>query len=100
NEDQRVVIFNAAAEAMFGCPLNEAMGAPLASFIPDRFHSVHAEHVRRFGETGTASRRMGATRIVTGLRRNGEEFPIDASISHIDGSGAEGKCYTVILRDV
>lgn len=100
NEDQRVVIFNAAAEAMFGCPLNEAMGAPLASFIPDRFHGVHAEHVRRFGETSTASRRMGATRIVTGLRRNGEEFPIDASISHLDGTGAEGRCYTVILRDV
>jgi PAS domain S-box-containing protein len=100
NEDQRVVIFNAAAEAMFGCPLSEAMGAPLASFIPDRFRGAHAEHVRRFGETGAASRRMGARRIVTGLRRNGEEFPIDASISYIDGSGAEGKCYTVILRDV
>lgn len=98
--DQRVVIFNAAAEAMFGCPLAEALGAPLASFIPDRFRATHAAHVRRFGETGAASRRMGAQRMVTGLRRNGEEFPIDASISHIDGTGAEGKRYTVILRDV
>ena len=95
---QHVVLFNAAAEAMFGCPRQEALGAPLAWFIPERFRGVHAEHVRHFGETGTASRRMGALRIVTGLRRNGEEFPIDASISQLDESG--GKFYTVILRDV
>ena len=98
DDAQHVVLFNAAAEAMFGCPRDEALGAPLARFIPDRFHSAHAEHVRRFGETGIASRRMGGLRIVTGQRRNGEEFPIDASISQLDESG--GKFYTVILRDV
>jgi two-component system sensor kinase len=60
---------------MFGCPRREALGAPLAWFIPERFRGVHGEHVRHFGETRTVSRRMGALRIVTGLRRNGEEFP-------------------------
>ena len=98
DESQHVVIFNAAAEAMFGCPRDEALGAPLASFIPDRFRGVHAAHIRRFGETPTASRRMGVERIVTGLRRNGEEFPLDASISQLEDSGE--KFYTVILRDV
>ena len=85
DDAQHVVLFNAAAEAMFGCPRREAIGAPLAWFIPERFRGAHAEHVRHFGETGTVSRRMGALRIVTGLRRNGEEFPIDASISQLDG---------------
>jgi PAS domain S-box-containing protein len=96
--DQHVVMFNAAAEAMFGCPQAEALGAPLSWFIPERFRAAHAAHVRGFGEGSIASRRMGALRIVTGLRRNGEEFPIDASISQL--SGKDGKFFTVILRDV
>jgi PAS domain S-box-containing protein len=98
DESQHIVIFNAAAEAMFGCPKEEAVGAPLVWFIPQRFRGVHGDHVRNFGETGTASRRMGAQRIVTGVRRNGEEFPIDASISQVAERGS--KYYTVILRDV
>src|SRR6266704_968556 len=98
DEKQRVVMFNAAAEAMFSCPRGQAIGAPLAWFIPERFRAEHERHIRRFGETGTSSRRMGGARIVTGLRRNGEEFPIDASISQITESGK--KFYTVILRDV
>jgi len=96
--DQHVVLFNAAAEAMFGCPRQEAIGAPLAWFIPERMRATHADHVRRFGESGTATRRMGVQRIVTGSRRNGEEFPIDASISQVSEQGT--KFYTVILRDV
>ena len=97
--DQRVILFNNAAEKMFGWTRDEALGAPLASFIPERFRRGHAEHVARFGQAGTTSRRMGGSlRVVTGLRRNGEEFPIDASISQIDESGA--RFYTVILRDV
>ena len=98
DERQHIVLFNAAAESMFGCPRDEALGAPLAWFIPDRFRGVHADHVRAFGATGTASRRMGGLRVVTGLRRNGEEFPIDASISQ--QSEADGRFYTVILRDI
>ena len=99
DEQQKVVLFNAAAEKMFGCPQDQAIGAPLSSFIPDRFRSAHARHVEAFGATGTSSRRMaGGARIVTGLRRNGEEFPIDASISQLVEGNA--KFFTVILRDV
>jgi PAS domain S-box-containing protein len=98
DEAQHIVMFNAAAEAMFGCPRDEALGAPLAWFIPERMRDAHAEHVRRFGHDSATSRRMGVQRIVRGLRRNGEEFPIDASISQLDEHG--NTFYTVILRDV
>lgn len=98
DESQRIVLFNAAAETVFLCPRDQAMGAPLSWFIPERFRSGHAEHMKRFGESASASRRMGTQRIVTGLRRNGEEFPIEASISRTAEHGAT--FYTVILRDV
>src|SRR5262249_12612121 len=98
NEEQKIVLFNAAAEQVFGVKQPEAIGSPLERFIPQRFRGTHVEHMRRFGETGTSSRRMGHQRIVAGLRANGEEFPIDASISQVVERGR--RFYTVILRDV
>jgi PAS domain S-box-containing protein len=95
---QHVVMFNTAAEAMFLCTRAEAVGAPLSMLIPERFRTGHAEHVQRFGESEMPSRRMNGARIVMGLRRNGEEFPLEASISQVrDG---EARFYTVILRDI
>jgi len=98
DERQHIVLFNKSAEEVFGCGRDEAIGAPLAWFIPDRFRAAHGEHMRRFAGTGTTSRRMGTQRIVMGLRRNGEEFPMEASISQISERGQ--RLFTVILRDV
>jgi len=95
---QRIVVFNSAAERVFGWPRAEALGAPLSLFIPERFRGVHTDHIAEFGRTGASSRRMAGARVVVGLRRNGEEFPIEASISRV-AEGAE-KYFTVILRDV
>ena len=95
---QRITIFNEAAEKMFGCPVNEAIGQPLDRFIPARYREAHREYVAEFGRTGATSRAMGNLRPLSGLRANGEEFPIEASISHIEVGGQQ--TYTVILRDV
>jgi len=98
DDSQRIVQFNAAAEHVFGCPSEEAIGAPLDTFIPQRYRAAHTHHMERFREAGSSARRMAGSRVVTGLRRNGEEFPIDASISQVDEGGRH--YYTVILRDV
>ena len=81
DEDQRVVLFNHAAEQMFGCSAREAMGQPLVQFLPARFREVHRHHVHAFGRSGTTSRKMGQLGTVMGLRANDEEFPIEAAIS-------------------
>ena len=98
DDAQRIVLFNPAAEAIFRCPVNDAIGSPIDRFIPDRFRKTHKQHVERFGVTGVSERRMGRQLVLSGLRANGTEFPIEASISQIDD--AKGKLYTVVLRDV
>ena len=98
DEDQRLVLFNRAAEQMFGYSAQEAIGQPLDRFVPDRFRDVHRHHIHTFGRSGVTSRKMGKLGTVMGRRSNGEEFPIEAAISHIDVDGK--KYYTVILRDI
>lgn len=98
NHRQRIILFNDAAEHVFGWPRSTVLGQRLNVLMPERFHDMHKNHVKHFGETGATSRRMGAKSILTGRRASGEEFPIEASISHF-GAG-EHKLYTVILRDV
>jgi two-component system, cell cycle sensor histidine kinase and response regulator CckA len=98
DEDQRVMLFNAAAERMFRCPAAEALGERLDRFIPERFRAAHREHIRVFGETNVTQRTMGKSRQLFGLRSDGEEFPIEASISQIEADGH--KLFTAIIRDV
>ncbi|KEZ02969.1 histidine kinase [Burkholderia sp. MSh2] len=98
DEKQTVVIFNPMAEQVFGVSAMEAIGAPLSRFIPERFRAAHAKHVDQFGVTGVSERQMGRQRVLFGLRANGDEFPIEASISQI--RDASGKLYTVMLRDI
>jgi len=98
DSDQRIILFNAAAEAMFKCSADEAMGEPIDRFIPERFRRDHADHVNKFGKTKVTTRSMSSLGGIFGLRKDGEEFPIEASISQIEAHGK--KLYTVILRDV
>jgi two-component system, sporulation sensor kinase A len=98
DDDQRIVIFNAAAEEIFQCSAQEALGNTLDQFIPVPLRSAHREHIRRFAETGATSRRMGANMEISGLRGNGETFPLEASISQAERGGK--RWLTVILRDI
>lgn len=98
DSEQRIVLYNRAAEKIFGWPSEQALGERLDKLMPERFRGGHAEQVRRFGTMGTTSRRMGDGTVLYGQRAGGEEFPMEASISQLDT--ADGKLYTVILRDV
>ena len=98
DEQQRIILFNPAAERMFGVAAAEVIGEPIERFIPERFRAGHAEHIRHFKEAGVTNRRMGALGAISGLRASGEEFPVEASISYIEIGGA--RLGTVILRDI
>ncbi len=98
NEEQIITIFNPAAEAMFQRHAEEVLGMPLTILIPERLHTNHAEDIKVFGQTSVTKRTMGRLGMVFGLRVNGDEFPVEASISKTE-IGAK-KVYTAILRDI
>ncbi|MCE9600509.1 MAG: PAS domain S-box protein [Spirochaetia bacterium] len=93
-----ITLFNAAAEKMFGISSAEAIGTNLNRLMPNRFHSAHLPYVQEFGAAETISRNMGHMGRIFGLRADGTEFPIEASISQIEISGE--RLFTVILRDI
>lgn len=98
DERQRILMFNDAAERMFKRQAREMIGQPLDELIPARFREPHRHHIQKFGRSGVTNRKMGSLGTVTGLKADGEEFPVEASISQITVEGK--KFYTVILRDL
>jgi PAS domain S-box-containing protein len=99
DETQTIVLFNPEAEAIFRCRAAEALGRSLERFIPVSARAMHRVHLENYnGNSAHGVRTMGGDRILTGLRANGEEFPIDATITRTEVAGR--KLFTVILRDV
>jgi PAS domain S-box-containing protein len=94
----KIILFNAAAEKMFGYSAAEIRGQSLSRLIPQQYRAAHSGHLRQFGRAGITSRTMGALNTVRGLRAGGEDFPIEASISQFDSAGE--KLFTAIVRDV
>jgi PAS domain S-box-containing protein len=97
-DDQRIVLFNAAAEAMFNRSRQGAVGELITELVPKRFRATHPDHVHEFGANPQPPRMMSPKRLIVGLRSDGEEFPLEASISTSEEDGR--KFHTAILRDV
>ncbi len=98
NAAQQIILFNQGAETVFGYRAAEVMNQSLDSLIPVRFMQVHRQHVTTFNHAAKPAQPMGQRREVFGRRKNGQEFPAEASISRLD-LGDE-TILTVILRDI
>lgn len=98
DHDQKIVAFNHGAETVFGYLESEVVGKPLTILMPDRFRHGHKAVVETFGRGTVAARRMAERGEIVALRKSGEEFFAEASISKLDMR--EGRVYTVVLRDV
>src|SRR5208282_757861 len=98
DERQQIIVFNKAAEDMFRCTAAEVIGKSIDRFLPVGLGGIHRQHVRDFGQTGVSARSMYSPGTLVALRSNGEEFPIEATISQVRTSSE--RLYTVILRDI
>jgi len=103
NEQMKVVIFNSAAESIFGYSASEAIGSPLERFIPERNCESLQTSLHNFAKASETSHSIDPRPIdpidaLHGLRGNGTSFPIEATISHVETAGEH--LYTIIVRDI
>ncbi|HMR62628.1 MAG TPA: PAS domain S-box protein [Anaerolineae bacterium] len=98
DESQRILLFNQGAEHTFGYTKYEIIGQSLDRLIPARFAEAHRQHVVKFATEPVSSRIMATRRSVFGLRKDGLEFPAEASISKLHQEGHI--FFFVVLRDI
>jgi|GEM_PF-2927769 len=99
DDRERVIVFNRAAESMFLCRATDAIGQSLDRFIPERFRQAHQGNPDTFNLTAAAPiRSTDRVASLFGLRANGKEFPLEASVSHVRVH--DKTLFTVILRDI
>lgn len=98
DESQTIVIANRAAARMLHCTVDALLGSPLERWMPERYRAAHGDDVRTFGAGDVFARHMGRSRDVVALRADGEEFPVEVAVSHVE-VGSQ-RLYTAILRDV
>ena len=94
----RIILFSAGAEAMFGYSAEEAFGRSVEDLMPARFRERHQQAVHRFASGTRPSLRMHERAEILGLRRNGEEFPAEASLARLETPS--GAAFTTIVRDL
>ena len=92
-----VIHWNSAAESVFGYSVDEVIGKPLVSLLPQGLRKSCGNVLAQIA-LGEDAEALGQTIEVTGLRRDGTEFPLELSLS--SWKTPEGTFYTGIARDI
>ncbi len=90
----RIILFNPSAEKLFGYSESEVLNQPLAMLMPGRYRKAHTEGIKRLLEGGEP-RVIGKTLELSGLKKTGEEFPLELSLSRGNNS-----FYCGVIRDI
>ncbi|MES0371262.1 MAG: PAS domain S-box protein [Mariprofundaceae bacterium] len=98
NEDQKIIFFNSGAEGVFGYRSEEILGKPIDLLVPKHLHLSHRRQVRDFVEAAEPPRYKHARGGIFGVRKGGELFPAEASISTVEVNGQP--VVTAVVRDV
>jgi two-component system sensor histidine kinase UhpB len=102
DEMHRVVMINPAAQRMFGCQANVALGRDVAAFVPGSQRDMLAGLIREFAASSASTLPQDGGVSLVGLHANGEEFPCEGHVCRQDVADEFGpRCYvTLLLRDL
>jgi len=98
DQNQRILMFNKAAEDMYGYSADEVIGQNVNLLLPERFHRSHSGHVNEFANKPPSDHVILIPRTLLGRRANGEEFPVEVSVSR--AIGHDRVILTVIMQDI
>jgi PAS domain S-box-containing protein len=99
DQGQRIVLFNASAERIFGYTATEAHGQPLDILLPPSLIEAHQQYIRTFAAASDSSHRMSERQgEFVGRRKNGSEFPLEVSIATVSQEGET--IFTIFLQDI
>jgi PAS domain S-box-containing protein len=97
NRDGSIVLANPQAERLFGYEAGELTGSPVEVLLPDSVRAVHVGHRNGF-MANPRVRPMGAGYELTGVRRNGQPFPVEIGLSPIES--AQSTLFAASIRDI
>ncbi|GKS66141.1 hypothetical protein YTPLAS72_34450 [Nitrospira sp.] len=98
DHNRSISLFNQGAARLFGYEPDEVLGQPIDLLLPARCQATHTSDLDAFTLVSAPGRRTGERREVIGLRKNGYEFPAEASISQL--TVGEYTTFTLIVRDI
>lgn len=93
----RITAFNKAAENIFGYTANEALGNNVKMLMPSPFREEHDDYLGNYAATGKA-KIIGMGREVTGLRKNGEIFPMQLGVTDVETP--DDRFFVGLIRDL
>ena len=95
--DGKISFWNQGARLLFGYTEAEVLGQPLTMLIPERYRSQHNEGIAQVQRTGM-TRLAGRTVEFYGVRKSGEEFPIELSLAH--WTSRNEHYFVSVIRDI
>ena len=93
DENQTIVVTNAAAEKMFGYSKDELVNQHLQLLIPTRYHKNHGGHFKSFYKK-SETRQMGQNTDLYGAHKNGANIPVEVGLNPFE---IEGRKYVMSI---
>jgi two-component system sensor kinase FixL len=97
NEQGVIQSFSSAAERLFGCRADEALGRNVKTLMPSPYREGHDGYLQRYRNVGER-RIIGIGRVVVGQRKDGSTFPMELAVGEM--KSGDQRFFTGFIRDL